>query len=115
MGGGGVCAIGTAFCCAYSESTFSEVQCVAACPAYTVEGKPLDVGCVDAALEDAVFKEAANFVVDDCCDDGGSLSEASAQSSCYVVFSPAFRYAEVACCAGSAFARIEAEHYFAEG
>ena len=72
------------------------------------------MGGVDAALEDEVFDEAADGVVDERGGDGGAEVEAAAEATSNVVFAATFPDAEVARADDAAFAGVEAQHDFAE-
>lgn len=75
---------------------------------------PLDEVGGDAALHDEVLDEVSDFVVDERGDDGGFVAEAFAEAAGGVVFAAAFPSLELAGGADAAFARVEAEHDFAE-
>ena len=69
---------------------------------------------VDAALEDAVFDEAADGVVSQRGSDGGAEAEAAAKTASDVVLAAALPNREVAGGVNASLARVEAEHDFAE-
>jgi hypothetical protein len=56
-----------------------------------------------------------DFVVHKCRAHGGTLSEAFAESTGYVVFTATFPCGKSAGSANSAFTRVESQHHFAEG
>ena len=97
-----------------AETALGEVEAVADAATYTIEGDPAQERRVDAPLEDAVFHETADCVVGERCGDGGTQAEAAAKTAGDVVFTTAFPDSEVACTVDAAFARVEAQHDFAE-
>ena len=113
--GGRPAAIGAADGAAQAVAALGEVQADARIAADAVEGRPLDVGEIDAALQHQVFQQAADIVLDDGGDHGGAQAEAAAQTADDVVLAAAFPDLEAAGGAYAAFAGIEAEHDFAEG
>jgi len=115
LAGGGVAAVGDAQGGADAEAAFGEVEAVACGAADAVEGAPEDELGADASLEDAIFEEAADFVVHEGGADGGAESEAPAEAAGHVVFTAAFPDAEPAGGADPAFAGVESEHDFPEG
>ena len=115
LGGGAVSAVDTAFGAADTEAAFGEVDGVADAFAHAVVGDPVDVGGVDAALEDEVFDEAADFVVGEGGQNAGGMAEATAEAAGDVVFAAAFPGGEVAGGANAAFTGVETEEDFTEG
>ena len=115
LGDGGMATVHHAEAGADAEAALEEVDAVAGVAAYAVEGLPVDVGGVDAALEDEVFDEASYGVVDQGGGDGGAEIEAAAETAGDVVLAAALPDAEVARADDAAFAGIEAQHDFAEG
>src|ERR1019366_9236082 len=79
-----------------------------------VEGRPLNVGEIDATLQHQVFEQAADFVFDDGADHGGAQAEAAAQPAADVVLAAAFPDMEAARRADAAFTGIEPQHDLAE-
>ncbi len=111
---GGVAAVVAAGGGAEAESTLGEVEAVANGAADAIEGNPAKKRRIDAALEDAVFNEAANGVVSKRGCDGGAQAEAATESASDVVFATALPHGEVASGVDAAFAGVETEHDFAE-
>lgn len=115
LGGGAVAAVDAAFGTSDAEAALGEVDGVADALAHAVVRDPLDVGGIEAALEDEVFDEAANFVV---CEGGQyacGMAEAAAEAAGDVVFAAAFPGGELAGGANAAFTGVETEEHFTEG
>ena len=111
---GGVAAVRAAGGGAEAEAALGEVEAVADGAAHAVVGNPFEQGCVDAALEDEVFNQAADGVIGESGSDGGAQAEAAAQSAGYVVFAAALPDLELARGVDAGFAGIEAQHDFAQ-
>ena len=114
-GSGGVAAVGDALGAANAEAAFGEVESVAHGAADAVVRGPVEKGGVDAALEDEVFDETADFVVGEGRDDCRAHAEAATQPASDVVFAAAFPGLEGAGRAHAAFTGVETEHDFSEG
>ncbi len=112
---GGVAAVHHAEAGADAEAALEEVDAIAGVAANAVEGRPVDVRGVDAALQDEVFDQAADGVVDERGGDGGAEIEAATEAAGDVVLAAAFPHAEGSRADDAAFAGIEAQHDFAEG
>jgi len=97
-----------------AESTLGKVDAVANRPAYAVIGQPFEQGRVHAALKHEVFDQAANGVIGQCCGDGGTQSEASAQAASNVVLAATFPDLKLARGVYPVFAGVEAKHHFAQ-
>jgi hypothetical protein len=113
LAGGGVATVGGAFCSADSEAAFGEVEAVSGGDAESIEVSPVDELGIDSALENEVFEEAADFVINESGEDRGAFAEAAAESTGNVIFAPAFPGLELAGGADAAVAGIETEHDFA--
>src|SRR4051794_22172445 len=105
-------AVGHADCAAHAEAALREVQAVPHPSTRAVEGKPRDVGRVDAALENEILHESADLVVDERGDDGCTKAEAAPQPARDVVFAATFPGTESPRVADSSLARVEAQHHF---
>ena len=76
---------------------------------------PLDVVDVHAALQDEVFQQAPDRVVDESRHDRGTQAEAAAQAARHVVLATALPDVEGAGGMDATVARIQAQHDFPEG
>ena len=108
-------AVGDADGAADAEAAFGEVEAVADGAADAVIGAPEDEVGGDAALQDEIFEQVADIVVDKRGADGGAQAEAFAEAAGDVVLAAALPDFEFAGGADAALAGIEAEHDFAKG
>ena len=106
-------AVGGAFCGAHTEAAFGKVESVSRGHSKSVEVCPLNKLGIDATLENEVFEEASDFVIDKPGEDGGALAEAATESTGNVVFPTAFPGLELTGGANAAVTGIKTEHNFA--
>jgi L-asparaginase/Glu-tRNA(Gln) amidotransferase subunit D len=99
---------------AHAESALCEVEAISHGAAYAIEWNPAEEGGVDAALEEAVFDQAADGIVGECCGDGGAQSKAAAQSAGDVIFATALPNGELPRSVHPALAGVKTEHDFAK-
>ncbi len=112
--GGAVAAVGAADRGAHAEAALGEVEAVPDAAADAVVGHPAHVALVDAALQDQVFEQAADRVVDERAHERRAQPEAAAQAARDVVLAAALPDAERARRVDPRVAGVEPQHHLAE-
>lgn len=115
LGGGGISAIWVTDGASDAVAAFGEIESVADGAADAVVFPPLDEIGRNPTLEDEVFEEVADFIIDEGGDDCGFVAEAFAEAARGIVFAAAFPDVELACGTDSSFTWVESEHDFTEG
>ena len=68
------------------------------------------MGKIHASLEHEILQQLANLVVHDGGDNGGTQSEAAAQTPNHVVLATAFVHLEGTGCPDATIARVKSQH-----
>jgi hypothetical protein len=96
---------------ANTMAALCEIEPVAYSSSHAIIITPHKEICTDATLQDAIFNEMANLVIDKRRDDGRTKTKAFPETSGNVVFSTAFPCLKLSCRSYAPLSRVETQHY----
>src|SRR6266850_528790 len=99
---------------AYAETSLGEIEAVTRATADAVVSNPADPREVDSALQDEIFDQPADGIVDQRGDNGRAQAEAAAKTTGHVVLAAALPHLKRASGGHATFSRVEAQHHLAE-
>ena len=97
-----------------AKASLKKVGAVSGTTTNAVVWCPAKIAEIDTALKHEVLDQAADRIVDQAGDDGGTQIEAAAKAAGNVVFAAALPNVEIACARYAVVTRVEAEHDLAE-
>ncbi|MNT38316.1 hypothetical protein D3C72_1745020 [compost metagenome] len=112
--GGRIRAVGNAQRRAHAEATLGEVQAHARVAADAVVVPPDDLAGVHATGLDQLLGQCTQLVARQRGEHAAAVAEGAAQPARHVVLATAFPHVELAGVAHAAFARVQAQHHFAQ-